>query len=200
MPAREASASSVRARWVIVTLVISGHVVLLASLNSYPDRKSDTRDEEQGALSFVDIPDRSPAPHPQVAEQFSPRFESPRFEAPPSITLPDETGGTTAGADWHASADAAAARAAQAPTTRDFGFPRPGPEPPKKKEFGWDKTHTERVSALEGGGIAIRLSENCAITFAPLPLGGCALGKRKAHGDLFDGMKAPAQPGDWKDP
>jgi hypothetical protein len=32
---------------------------------------------------------------------------------------------------------------------------------------------------------------------APILFGGCSLGKIEARGDLFDEMKAPAQPGDW---
>ena len=54
------------------------------------------------------------------------------------------------------------------------------------------------MHALEGGGIGIHLSDNCELILVPLPLGGCALGKRKARGDLFDEMKSPVEPGDWK--
>jgi hypothetical protein len=102
--------------------------------------------------------------------------------------------------DWRAEAQRAAAVAAEGPPEqKQFGPRADTPTAPKSKPFGWDKTHTERVQALPEGGILIRLSDNCAMVIAPLPLAGCSLGKRKARGDLFDGMKEPPRAGDWKD-
>jgi hypothetical protein len=43
------------------------------------------------------------------------------------------------------------------------------------------------------------LSEHCQLLFNPLPVGGCAIGRIEARGDLFEEMRAPVMPGDWKD-
>jgi len=90
-------------------------------------------------------------------------------------------------------------RATEPATTRSFDPAQREPAPREKKAFGWDETHTERVHALDGGGIGIHLSDHCDLIIAPFPMAGCWLGKRKARGDLFDEMKAPPEMGDWKD-
>jgi hypothetical protein len=61
-----------------------------------------------------------------------------------------------------------------------------------RKFFPWDETVTERVDLIPGGGTLIHLNDNCALTFTPLPMLGCWLGKRESNGHLFDEMSKPA--------
>jgi len=156
--------------------------------------------DERMTLVFIELPDpiepTSPTSSPPVRAARPAQVSVVAPVAPPAS---EESATIAPGIDWHAQGSQAAARATAAPTTRNFDFPKHEPAPREKKPFGWDKTHTERVSSIPGGGILLRLSDNCAIGLAPLPFGGCALGKRKARGDLFDEMQAPPQMGDWKD-
>jgi hypothetical protein len=102
--------------------------------------------------------------------------------------------------DWLAAGELAAARVGSVEEGGALAFgsvPRPAPKPHKTKPFGWDKSHTQRVEAVPGG-ISVRLGSRCTVVFAPLPVGGCSLGKIPARGDLFEEMPAPAVPGDWR--
>jgi hypothetical protein len=79
--------------------------------------------------------------------------------------------------------------------SREFGFPHraaaPTGTPP---QFGWDYAATHPIESE--GGLLVRLNDNCVLAFFPFPFAGCAIGKRKANGHLFDHMHDPAQPGD----
>jgi hypothetical protein len=130
--------------------------------------------------------------------------------APTASTAPTTPPGTTAapGApaapiDWFDEQDRVASEAAArsaAPPQRGFGTPEvPRQYAPPKSDFAWSHSHTHRVEPIEGGGIAINLTDQCVLVLIPLPLIGCALGKRSANGDLFRDMHQPAHPGDWKD-
>ena len=55
--------------------------------------------------------------------------------------------------------------------------------------FQWDKSVTERIESIPGGGTLIKLNDHCGLTFSPLPMLGCWLGHREANGHLFDDMK-----------
>jgi hypothetical protein len=84
---------------------------------------------------------------------------------------------------------------------RSMGRHEPPSEPlvaPTTPDFAWSKAHTERVSALEGGGTMIRLGERCAIVIVLVPIPACAFGKIKPRSDLFEHMDDPPTPGDWK--
>jgi hypothetical protein len=190
----------------VVAVVIGGHVAVLALFAIHHGPDIGQSDDERMTLVFIDPVDATSRPRPIEALARPPATRHPMSvrpapAAPPppadsnAITVPDPAPGI----DWYAHGTDAAQRAAAEPTTRGFGFPKREPAPREKKEFAWDKTHTERVHALEGGGIGIHLSDNCELMIAPFPIAGCALGKRKARGDLFDEMKAPVEPGDWKD-
>jgi len=193
-------ASHYRTRTLVVALVVGGHAVVLALLATQRGGESDLADDERMTLVFVDPIENAALPPPAVAPLHSARPVRALVAPPPSVpeSAAHESAPIAPGIDWYADGSEAAQRAAVEPTARDFGFPKREPAARAKKEFHWDKVHTERVQALEGGGIGIRLSENCELMLVPLPLGGCAFGKRKAHGDLFDEMKAPVEPGDWK--
>jgi hypothetical protein len=182
-----------------VALVVGGHVVLLALLATQRGNESVLADERM-TLVFIDPLEAAQLPRPvnrlpQAARNAPPPSDEP---APSHAPVANESAAITPGIDWYANGSEAARRAAAEPTTRSFDFPVREPAPRDKRPFGWDKVHTERVHALEGGGIGIHLSDNCELVLAPLPFAGCALGKRKARGDLFDEMKAPVEPGDWK--
>jgi hypothetical protein len=52
---------------------------------------------------------------------------------------------------------------------------------------------------MPGQGIRIRLNDHCDIFVSLIAMAGCSLGKIPAHGDLFDGLDAPVEFGDWND-
>jgi hypothetical protein len=70
-----------------------------------------------------------------------------------------------------------------------------GPDRKQKSEFGWDRTHTQRIEPVEGGGILIRLSDHCVLLVFPLPFVGCGIGKIPVRGDLFEHMHDEPQTG-----
>jgi hypothetical protein len=190
-----------RSRAFAVACVVGGHVAVLVLLVAQHERAGRELDDRRMTLVFVDaLPETPPrtgrvsrparAPRPARVSAVPQAPDSPASPAGSAIAP---------GIDWYSQGSQAAARTAAEPTTRSFDFPKREPAPREKKAFGWDKTHTERVHALEGGGIGIHLNDNCELVIAPFPMAGCALGKRKARGDLFDEMKAPPEMGDWKE-
>jgi hypothetical protein len=199
MPRRTSPCNHSRVRFTAVAAVACGHIALFVLLARTAERDGYVDVDDRMTLVFFDLPD-APAESEPVSR--AARAASPaalgRRTTTPAVIPPSSSAISQPGIDWHDAARRSAAREAAAPEARDFGFPKREPAPREKKDFGWDKTHTERVSEIPGGGILIRLSDNCALILAPLPLGGCALGKRKARGDLFDEMQAPAELGDWK--
>jgi hypothetical protein len=202
MSRRAAPPSNFRTRITAAAVVVGGHVAALTVLSWQEARETASSADERMTLVFVDLPRAPVVATPPAASRATQRARAiPTAPAPSLAPPPGESAAIdpSAGNDWYAQGAAAAQRAAAEPTTRRFDFPKREPPPREKPAFGWDKTHTERVHALEGGGIGIHLSDNCDLLLAPLPLAGCAFGKRKARGDLFDGMKAPPEMGDWKD-
>jgi hypothetical protein len=75
--------------------------------------------------------------------------------------------------------------------TRDFGFPHPLAVPDKPAQFGWNYAATHRVESLPQGGLLIHVNDNCVLLLFPLPFVGCAIGKIKANGNLFEHMRDP---------
>jgi hypothetical protein len=53
-------------------------------------------------------------------------------------------------------------------------------------QLAWDYAATHRIEAIPGGGMLVHLGDNCVLILFPLPLIGCAIGKRPANGDLFE--------------
>lgn len=192
--------SNFRSRAGAIAGVIGGHVAVLVLLVAHHERGQGSAYDERMTLVFVDpLPDAE-RPRARRPARAAPLARPPETTPPPpSAPTPAASTVVTPGVDWYSQGSQAASRTATEPTTRSFDFPKREPAPREKKEFGWDKTHTERVHALDGGGIGIHLSDNCELIIAPFPMAGCALGKRKARGDLFDEMKAPPEMGDWKD-
>jgi hypothetical protein len=128
---------------------------------------------------------------------------SPDFGPPQPSEL------TSGAPDWRAAAAATAQTSAQhiveaeddaarkaAALTSRFK-PLPGPRV-RGPEFGWDYAHTHRLTPLQGGGFVIALNDRCAIAILPLPMFGCAVGRKSpANGDLFKFMHPPVKFGDW---
>jgi len=117
----------------------------------------------------------------------------PRIPTPGAPAAPDNHA-QDAPIDWSNELSRAAANAVPsdaAPAPKDFGFPHATTQPPKTEPFGWDRVHTQRVESIPGGGILIKLNDNCVLVLFPLPFAGCAMGKRKANGDLFKHMQEP---------
>jgi hypothetical protein len=81
--------------------------------------------------------------------------------------------------------------------SREFGFShRSAPPAGKPPQFGWDYAATHRIESLPEGGLLVHLNDNCVLVLFPLPFAGCAIGKRKANGQLFDHIRDHEQPGD----
>lgn len=94
----------------------------------------------------------------------------------------------------HAEVRSVASPAAGLPPVR-IGFPRLPARAPHRHRFGWDYAATHRIEELPTGGILVMLNDHCALVFAPLPFGGCALGGIKANGNLFKHMDEPRKQG-----
>ena len=95
--------------------------------------------------------------------------------------------------DWaaelsRAARDAVSNESSQNP--RAFGHAYPSAATPDKPaQFGWDYAATHRVEHIPGGGLLLHINDNCALVLFPLPLVGCAIGKRRANGELFEHMR-----------
>jgi hypothetical protein len=157
--------------------------------------------DQREAIMVMDLDREEAAPSPTITLQ----LPVPRPDAAAALVPPDIVSSPPILApshdDWLMAGDRAAATAAAVGehTGRTFGsVTRPADRPRTAKPFAWDKAHTQRVEPLPGG-IRIRVSERCEMVLAPFPVGGCSLGKIPARGDLFAGMKKPADLGDWRD-
>jgi hypothetical protein len=183
-------------RWIAWPLIAGGHaiVVLLIFAGDRTERPRRVEREDPLVVRLVRPrePVAVPAPAlPAAASRAAGRPSAPRTEsrddAPSTaIHVPPPA------RDWDAAASRVA-RDAVAARRRGFGIPESAPAPAKPREFGWDKSVTERTR--QGPlGLEIRLSENCSIVLMPLPIGGCAIGKRPANGALFEDMRSPDRP------
>ncbi|MDP9009473.1 MAG: hypothetical protein M3N91_12355 [Pseudomonadota bacterium] len=189
----------------VLLLVAAIHAALLLVAARWVIR-ADTQREE--SLVFLALPDpvRARAPTESV-----PASQRKKPAAPddtqlvaipaPARQTPADTAPAPAPApiDWNAEADLAIKQQAQLAMTAP---PRAldqhgvgadlngglGPDRKQKAEFGWDRSHTHRVEAIEGGGILIHINDRCALVLFPLPFAGCGIGKIPVRGDLFEHM------------
>ena len=130
---------------------------------------------------------RRPARHPRVQQQ-PVRTEEPT----PGVSLAPR-----ASIDWLAEGADAAARQVEGsaqhkrqaralePDTSMFA-----PAPAKRPGIAWDYAATHRVEPIGGLTTVLHVNDNCVVVmFVVIPfVGGCALGKIPARGDLFDHM------------
>jgi hypothetical protein len=66
----------------------------------------------------------------------------------------------------------------------------PKPKVKPKKEFGWDRKHTNRIE--RGALPAVHVGDHCVLIAFLIPA--CSFGKIPVRGDLFDGMDDPDRP------
>jgi hypothetical protein len=141
-------------------------------------------------------PMRQGAPIPPLSRRQSP-------SQPGAATPGEEDNAIHPPIDWANELNRTARESASgesAPKPREFGAPHVAPKlPAKPPEFGWSHSRTHRLETGPGG-MAVHLGDHCVIAFTPLPFPVCTPGKKEANGDLFKHMRAPRQPGDWKDP
>jgi hypothetical protein len=190
------------------TVVVAHAYVVIALLAHRTPAVPSLRDDTD-VFVMIDLhPADSPAParsiDPVTLKPGSAIFlELPAIETSlnePSVDKPSENK-IGASIDWSGAGARAAAGAAAEPglAPRDLGaLTHPEPRHRAARPFAWDKSQTERVTALPGA-IHLRMGSHCEVVFAPLPIGGCSLGKIPARGDLFSEMSAAAEPGDWRD-
>jgi len=191
----------------VLLLVVVIHAALLLVASRRVTRV-DARSEEP--LIFLALSDHAQVPAPAASVAAVPRKKpvAPRdtqliiipTPAPPAADNP------SAPIDWNAEAELAIkqrAELAMATPPRaldkhgagaDFNGGL-GPDREKKPEFAWDRTHTQRIEPIEGGGMLIRLSDHCVLVVFPLPFVGCGIGKIPVRGDLFDHMHDEPQAG-----
>jgi hypothetical protein len=192
----------------VLLLVVVIHAALLLVASRRVTRV-DTRSEEP--LIFLPLPDHAQVPAPAASVAASPRKKpvAPRdtqLVIIPTPAPPPAADTPTAPIDWNAQAELAIkqhAELAMATPPRaldkhgagaDFNGGL-GPDRKQKSEFGWDRTHTQRIESIEGGGILLHLSDHCVLLVFPLPFVGCGIGKIPARGDLFDHMHDEPQAG-----
>lgn len=131
-----------------------------------------------------------PRKTPQRAAKTPPQRRSAGAPASPTL-IPDtnEENAIRPTPDWNAELQLAAKNALAEELEKkkheaDFThlFPTPPTKPP---QFAWNYAATHRVEALPQGGLVVHINDNCVLLIFPLPLLGCAIGKRPANGDLF---------------
>jgi hypothetical protein len=192
----------------ILALVAALHGALLL-IAAHWQTRLDWRGEE--SLIFLPLPSQvqsseEEAPPPAVAphKKSSPAHDTQLVTIP--IPVPPPVEQPPANIDWNAEAALTAkqqARSAAAPRPRALDKHGAGtgfdgglaPDQGMAPEFGWDRAHTHRIEALEGGGSLLWINDRCFIVMAGLiPFPMCGIGKIPVRGDLFDHMHdSPAQ-------
>ena len=189
----------------LLVVAIHGALLLVASRRA---SRLDTRSEEP--LIFLALPEHAPAlaPSAPVAER-SRKPVAPRdtqLVTIPTPAQPSAADKPPAPIDWNSESELAIKQQAGLAMTippraldkhgagADFNGGL-GPDRDKKPEFGWDRTHTQRIEPIEGGGMLIRLSDHCVLVVFPLPFVGCGVGKIPVRGDLFNHMHDEPQAG-----
>jgi len=206
MPTLASRDAEVRITALVVVVLL--HAALIAWIATVRRTLPSVAREEKTVLVF--LPDRIPAPSPGPE---SPVREPRILPAPirPIIPLPitppiapigQGSLPTPPSVDWHEQAQAEAARQAEE-MNRPGAGPGAAPSQPvtpaqPRPEFGWDRTHTHRVEAIDGGGILVRLNDHCVIVITLLAMPACSIGTIPARGDLFDHM-GETTAGDWKE-
>jgi len=185
--------------------VIHAALLLVASRRV---TRVDARSEEP--LIFLEPPEHAQAPAPAASVAAEPRKKpvAPRDTQLVIIPTPAPPAADNSSApiDWNAEAELAIKQHAElAMATPPRALDKHGagadlngglgPDRERKPEFAWDRTHTQRIEPIEGGGMLIRLSDHCVLVVFPLPFVGCGIGKIPVRGDLFDHMHDEPQTG-----
>ena len=191
-----------RARFLCTIAVVLGlHLTIIWLLLT--TARQTTEETKSQALEIVFYPRPPPSieskPTSRIAENVAPRHRSKANAAPYADAGPQssENNEMPAPVDWaseltRTARDAVPEESVQ--KSREFGFPHrsaaPAGNPP---QFGWDYAATHRIESIPEGGLLVHLNDNCVLVLFPLPFAGCAIGKRKANGHLFDHMHDPSQ-------
>lgn len=179
--------------------VAAAHIAVLLGLLSLTRPHALASPDLTSVLVWLPNPAAPPARNTRVAPA------PPGRRGHPPATRPNFVSGASAptappvddsnAIDWAAAGEAAASAAADADERtrrreRDFTHPRSDTfaPTPVRPEFHWDRTHTERIVPLEGGGTLIRLNENCVLVVLLVPFPACALGRIPPRGDLLEHM------------
>jgi hypothetical protein len=183
----------------VIALVLGLHLTIVWMLLATSRRF--TRRMEPQSLEMVYIPRPPAARENNAAGQVLNNTDQWRRAAPkPSLTPPTapqegESNAIHPPIDWGSELERSARNSTAEGSSqkkRDFGFPHtPQAGGDKGPEFGWDYAATHRIESLPEGGLLIHLNDNCVLILFPLPFGGCAIGTRKANGDLFKNMNDP---------
>ena len=190
-------------RILLLTLVVGAHVFIISMLNIGRPSAREPSSNDEITLAFISFPASEIEPtQPSSAASPARARREPRRADPQTVTPTGIVGEPIApSVDWFEQGQRVAAGIAvdEPSPPRAFGTVPSRPETVSPaNSFAWDKVHTQRFEAVAEGGMLVRLSDNCQLVITPLPIGGCALGKQKARGDLFDELKAPVRLGDWK--
>ena len=205
-------------RVAIFVAVVAAHLALLWLFTSL-HRWVLLPAEDEAAITPIFLPPLPPEPVQQESQQELTRARRAASEPRPTAesratealqgNSPQPSDLTSGATDWRTAAAATAqtsaqhiveaeddaARKAAALTSRFKPLPGPRVAGP---QFAWDYAHTHRITPLEGGGFVIALNDRCAIAILPLPMFGCAVGRKSpANGDLFKYMHPPVKFGDW---
>jgi hypothetical protein len=186
----------------VLLLVVAIHAALLL-VASRRVMRVDMRSEEP--LIFLALPEHAQVLAPGASQAALPRKKqvAPHDTQLIAIPTPDQQPAAAdknpAPIDWNREAELAIkqqAELAMATPPRalnkhgagaDFNGGL-GPDREGKPEFGWDRSHTQRVESLEGGGLLIHINDRCVVVLLPFPLPFCGIGKIPVRGDLLDHM------------
>jgi hypothetical protein len=202
---RSAGSRSRISRSLVLLLIVAIHAALLLLASRSVMR---TKTSSDLSLVFLAVPDSARALAPAAAVPAAPRKPPPGSHDTQLVIVPapqsPSADSPRAPIDWNAEAELAVKQHAQMavmPQPRaldkhgagaDFNGGL-GPDGKPKPEFAWDRSHTQRVESMEGGGILIHINDRCTLVLFPLPFVGCGIGKKPASGDLFEHMReAPA--------
>jgi hypothetical protein len=181
---------------VILSLVVGVHLIIILVLLSSPRLLVRTK---SGSLQLVWIPRPTlldiasePESTAKRSRTIAPRNPGDRPHTISSVApgSREEDNAIHPAPDWTeelhiAAQNAVANQLAQKRHELDFAHAFPA-LPKKSQQFAWDYAATHPIEAIPGGGIRVHLGDNCVLILFPLPLVGCAIGKRPANGDLFE--------------
>ncbi len=187
--------------------VVLAHGAVLAILILAPRSPTHGPDIKESPLQWVLIRTAEPAPVRSVRHSNpSPMRVAPGFGQPDRPVPPTDEARPQGRIDWHAEAASTAIheteREVAEERSRNVFNHATSPafhDREKAPEFHWDYAATHRVETSQEGGYLIHLNDQCVLVIAVMFMPACTLEKPAARGDLFEHMKDPPKPGEWRD-